>query len=95
MKVTSVSQSETLPTAAILEAELQNGRSACSNLTVGKGTRTRAQNFHVLTDWRYGYVGFKLPNLSHLIITTTNFSSRLRTILSSLPSSLPQKYGRN
>lgn len=95
MKSTSVSQSETLPNATILETERQNSRSAGSNLTVGKGTRTRAQNFHVLTDWRYGYVGFKLPALSHLIIATTNFSSRLPTILSSLPSFLPQKYGRN
>lgn len=74
-------QSPTRLRAAILDAELQNNSFLGPNLTVGKGTKSQAQNFHVLVESRYGYVGFKLQPLSHLIIAATNFSSLLRTIL--------------
>lgn len=60
---------------AILEAELD----------CWQGNTVQGSNFLVLTDWRYGYVGFQLRTLSHLIIATTNFSSRLRTILPLFP----------
>ena len=53
------------------------------------------KTFCVLTDSCYGYVGFKLRSLSHLIIATTNFLPFFLQFFISVPYFLPPKYGRN